>query len=425
MVYPSLGRSFRRVRRAGVPVRRGSNLPRVGDHNRVLVVDLVRRNAGISRVEMSEQTGLTGQTISNICAHLTDQGLIREIGRASYGTGKWRTVYEVVPESRCAVGLHIDAARTVLALVDLAGQVVDRQSILTPATDDPRDAIDAITTEVRSIVARNAIPRPRLSGLGVASPGPINMGPGIVIAPPNLRGWTDVRLRDDLELGLGIPVQLEKDTVAVATGEVWAGRVPSDDFAFVYLGTGSGVGLVLGGEVMHGASGNLGNFGHLQGDPDGPICSCGGRGCLAVTAMPIHLVTAGRDAGLLEPFDPDDAATIERALAHLCRLADDGAAEARAIVEGAARGFARVAANLTNTLDLDTVVFGGPNWRYLAPTFMSIVPGMIAALHIFRDVHAVEVRGTSLGEDVGPIGAASLVLASAVSARPDHLFLPV
>jgi predicted NBD/HSP70 family sugar kinase len=407
-----------------VTMQRGSNLPRVGDYNQVLIIDLIRRQPEVSRVELSDQTGLSGQTVANICRRLTEQGLIRESGRLTGELGKRRTVYRIVPHSRYAIGLHIDPARTVLALVDLDGRVVDRQSLVNPTTDDPSDVIDAIVESVRALIARNRVPHARLSGLGVASPGPIRMDAGAVIGPPNLRGWTVVRLRDDLEARLGLPVLLEKDTVAAATGEVWADNSFSSDFAFVYLGTGAGVGVVLGGEVMHGASGNLGNFGHLSGDPHGPICYCGGRGCLTVTAMPVDLVTRAHDLGLMPATDHTDPAAVEAALADLCTQADSGGREALEIVEGAARGFARAVANIVNTLDLDTIVFGGPNWRAFSATFMRIVPPMIDDLHLFSSVHGVAVRGTALGEDVGPLGAASLVLANAASARPSHLFLP-
>jgi predicted NBD/HSP70 family sugar kinase len=302
--------------------------------------------------------------------------------------------------------------------------VMDHTSFVTPATGDPAPVIDAIVGQVRELVDRNGVSGLRLSGLGVASPGPINRGSGAVLGPPNLRGWDVVGLRDELGGRLRVPVELEKDTVAAATGELWAGNLLSQDFAFVYLGTGAGAGVVLGGEVMHGASGNLGNFGHLGGDPDGPRCECGGRGCVASTAMPAHLVTQALESGLLTDIDVDDASSVEQGLAKLSGLAADGNAAAGDILDRAARSFARVVANLTNVLDLDTIVFGGPNWRYLSESFLRIVPGVVDELHLFRRLHGVEIRGTSLGEDVGPIGAASLVLAKSVSASASHLILP-
>lgn len=407
-------------------LQRGSNLPRVGDYNQVLVVDLVRRHPGISRVELTEQTGLSTQTVSNICRRLVDLGMIRELGRISSDVGGRRTVYETVPGSRCALGLHIDPGRMELALVDLAGHVVTRESLPLPEGGAPGSVLDLVVSRVRAMLDGADLGPDQLSGLGVSTPGPLIVRTGAVVRPPNLRGWDVVSLRDELGGRLRLPVQIEKDTIAAATGELWAGHVASQDFAFVYLGTGAGAGIVLGGEVLHGASGNLGNFGHISGDPDGPRCECGGRGCLATSAAPAVLVAEAQGRGLLSADLPlDDPRSVERGLARLADLARDGDAGARTILERAARSFGRVAANLVNTLDLDLVVFGGPHWRYLSDVFMAVVPGVVADLHLFGRVHGVRVQGTALGEDAGPIGAASLVLSAAVSARPSQLVLPV
>jgi len=399
----------------------GSNLPRVSDYNRVLVVDLVRRHPGISRGELAERTGLTTQTVSNICTHLSGQGLIEEGGREAVDGGRVRTVYRIVPSGRFAVGVHIDPARTVLALVDLAGRVIDRSTVPMDADVGPERVLDTLTRSVRDLMARNGVRGATVSGVGVAAPGPIDQGSGAVVGAPMLPGWELVRIRDDLAQRLGLPVELEKDTIAAATGELWAGTAPSDDFLFVYLGAGTGGGVVLGGEVAHGSSGNLGNFGHTVGDPDGARCECGVRGCIAATASPYRLVEQAAGAGVLTmPTDPDPV-VVEEALADLADRARSGDGRALEIVENAARSFGHAAANLVNLLDLDAVVLGGPNWPLFAEPFLRIVPGVIEDLHLFRNVHGVRVVASGLGDDVGPIGAASLVFAQAVTARPSLL----
>lgn len=402
--------------------RRGSNLPRVGDYNQLLVLDLVRRDPGISRVELSQRTGLTAQTVSNICRRLVDAGLIEEAGRKEADTGARRTVFQVVAGGQYSVGLHIDPARTTLVLMNLAGEVEDRTSIPTPTTEGPEDALEAIVDAVGALVRRAGVPLPRVSGVGVSAPGPVKAD--AVVGPPNLRGWGVVRLREELERRLGLPVVLEKDTIAAATGELWAGGGALSDFAFIYLGTGIGAGIVLDGEVERGSSDNLGEIGHLSGDADGPRCTCGGRGCVAITSAPVHLVSAAVGAGTLPPVDLDDFLSVERALGRLCALADAGDERAEEIVGGSARAIARVAGNLANILDLDTVVLGGPNWPALAPTYLRIVPPITASLLTVGEVHGVGVRGTTLGEDGGAIGAACLVMSSVASARSDHLLLP-
>ena len=108
--------------------RRGTNLPRVAEYNQVLVLDLIRRSPGTSRSDLVQSTGLTMQTLSNICQRLVAAGLIRESGRVRSGVGAPRIVYEVEPTGRYSLGLHIDPARLSLVLLDLAGR-------LAPATE--------------------------------------------------------------------------------------------------------------------------------------------------------------------------------------------------------------------------------------------------------------------------------------------------
>ncbi|MBL7258816.1 ROK family transcriptional regulator [Paractinoplanes lichenicola] len=402
--------------------RRGSNLPRVGDYNQLLVLDLVRRHGSISRVELSERTGLSGQTVSNICRRLVAAGLIEPAGRAEADTGARRTMFRIVARGQFSIGLHIDPARMTLVLLNLAGEVEERASLVTPSGDGPEDLLRAVVDAVAGLAARRSDIAPRLVGLGVSTPGPILAD--AVIGPPNLRGWGVVRLRAELESRTGLPVVLEKDTIAAATGELWVSGGSLNDFAVIYLGTGIGAGIVLGGEVVRGSSDNLGEIGHLSGDPDGPRCPCGGRGCIAITCAPVHLVTEAAGQGLLPPVPPDDHLGIETALARLCALADDGDPAALAIVEKSARGIGRIAANLANVLDLDTIILGGPNWPALSRTYLRVAPPIPASLLTVSDVHTVEVRGTTLNEDGGAIGAASLVMSSMVSARSERLLLP-
>jgi predicted NBD/HSP70 family sugar kinase len=406
--------------------RRGTNLPRVADYNQGLVLDLIRRTPGISRGELAAQTGLTAQTLSNISRRLLDARLIREAGRVHRGAGAPRTIYEIEPRGAHTVGLHIDPARLTLVVMDLGGDVVARAAVPTPNSDDPADVLGRVETAIRDLLRRTDVALEQTSGLGVATPGPVDVANGTVLGAPNLRGWNVVALQRDLERRLGIGVVIEKDTTAAAIGELWSSRDSAGSMVFVYLGTGVGAGVVLGGEVMRGASSNIGDIGHLSADPDGPRCPCGGRGCLSVTAMPATLVTEAVGCGLLPALDLGDPHAVETALAELCRLADASEPAALAIVERAARGFGRVAGQLANVLDLDSVVFGGPSWRPFERTFLRVVPPIVTALFVGRALHPVQVRGTVLGPDdagdAAAVGAASLAMSSRFAA-PAQLFL--
>lgn len=405
--------------------RRGTNLPRVADYNQMLVLDLVRKTPGISRVELVQHTGLTPQTLSNISRRLLDAGLIRESGRESVGTGAPRTLFEVEATGRYSVGLHIDPARLTCIVLDLAGDVVASTVRPTPKTANPADVIEEISAVIGALVENMALPPDRIAGIGVATPGPLDVSRGVVIDAPNLPGWEHVDLRQDLEARMGYTVIVEKDATAAALGETWSSHAASRNMAFVYLGTGVAAGIVLGGEVARGASSNIGDIGHMSGAPNGPLCYCGGRGCLATTAMPASIVGDAVGRGALPPLDLDDARAVEVALAELGRMAiDDGAEVAVEILDHVAHSFGRVAGQLANALDLDAIVFGGPEWPTFEPSFLRVVPREVDNLFVHRALHDVVVRGTSIGEHVGAVGAASLAMWSTTFDAPRQLFLP-
>ncbi len=402
-------------------VRRGTNLDRVGGFNDAVVLDGIRRAEQLSRVELAEITGLSGQAISNIIRRLITAGLVREAGRQrTTGLGKPRTMLELEPTGQYAVGVHLDPAVVTLVLLDLGGHVIARRRVDTPYADDPDVLIEGIAATIEDVVVESGAPRSRIIGVGIAAPGPIDVERGVVVNPPNLAAWHLVPLRDELRARTGLPVLLDKDVTAAATAEKWAGSGGS--FVFFYLGTGVGAGLVIGDEVVRGSSSNVGEIGHVIVDPAGPMCYCGRRGCVGETSQPRYLVQQGIQAGLLaQSIDLDDRQAVDAAFARLCADAAEGPGVAREIVAALAERIAKVVEDIANLLDLERVVFGGPHWEALAPLFLDAVRAELDGRFLIRAVHPFEVMGTTLGADVGAIGAASLVLDQTFSPNPSFL----
>ncbi|GAA1122943.1 ROK family transcriptional regulator [Kribbella jejuensis] len=396
--------------------RRGTNLDRVGDFNDAVVLDAIRRSEQLSRVELAEATGLSGQAISNIARRLLDAGLVREAGRLrGAGLGKPRTLLELEPTGRYAVGVHLDPSVVTVVLLDLTGEVVARR-VVDQYADDPDPLIDGIAKTIEDVVVASGAPRERVTGVGIAAPGPIDVERGVVVDPPNLSTWHLVPLRDQLQERTGLPIILDKDVTAAASAERWAGQGGS--FVFFYLGTGVGAGLVIGDEVIRGASSNVGEIGHVIVDPDGPVCFCGRRGCVGEASQPRYLVAQAVRAGVLAGgIDLDDRLAVEAAFAELCASAGEPGA-ARDIVTTLAARIAKVVEDIANLLDLDRVVFGGPHWQQLAPVLGDAVRTALDGRFLLQAVHPFEVTGTALGADVGAIGAASLVLDRTFSPNP-------
>ena len=409
-----------------VTARRGTNLPAMADFNQSVILDAIRRSAtGLSRVELVTATGLSPQTISNITRRLLDSGFIEEAGKAGTGPGKPRTMFRLNPGGRYALGVHVDPTVVTFVMLDLTGSVVRRSSFPTPAVMDPTLIIEEIVATLEQLIDDSGVPRERIGGVGIAAPGPIDNVLGTVVDPPHLVGWHRVPLRDALQSGVGLPSILDKDVTASAIAEMWAGGESGlGSFAFFYLGTGIGVGLVMHDEVVRGSSGNAGEVGHIVTDPAGPKCLCGLRGCITVTCTPQALVQEAERLGVLDDaWGANDTRTVDSRFTELCAAAEAGNATAIEIVERSAVRMSKAVAIIANLLDVDRVVLGGPFWARLSGYYLRRIPELLEELRATRSIHRISVAGSTVGEDVGAIGAACLVLDRALAPNYRALLL--
>ncbi len=202
-----------------------------------------------------------------------------------------------------------------------------------------------------------------VAGVGVGAPGPLDRERGVVVAAPNL-GWREVPLRELVGRRLDLPVAVDNDANCAAYGEWWlgAGR-GADRLVGLTLGTGIGGGIVLGGELYHGASGAAGEAGHMSVQFAGRPCACGSRGCVeayasgpAIAARAIEGIGTGGETALAALLAEDPARVTAEAV---CDAAAAGDAYSARILEETARILAAAVANLVHLLDPDVIVIGG------------------------------------------------------------------
>lgn len=411
--------------------RRGANLPSIGGFNRTVILDAVRRSPdGLSRVELAARTGLSAQTVSNVTRFLIEAGMIVESGTVVAGRGKPRTILRLEPGSRYAVGVHVDPAVVTYVLLDLAGTVVAATTTSTPTADDPSQVVRTMATAVERLVADAGVSVDSVLGVGIASPGPIDVEAGIVVDPPFLPRWRDVPLRDALAEATGYPVLLEKDVTAAVVGEMFlAGESSARNFAFVYFGTGFGVGLVIDHEPVRGVGSNAGDAGHimvdqgsLAGTPDG----AGTRGEVGAAVAPDRLVQIARSRGLTLAVGGgavDPASAIDAAWDELADAIARGDETATGLAAEAGTVMGRAVVLIVNLLDVDRVVFGGPFWSRIAPAALPAARTAIAGSPLLVPKHEVQVVESDRGADVAAVGAACLVLDASLSPRASALLI--
>lgn len=182
-------------------------------------------------------------------------------------------------ESRL-LGIDLGGTKTVVALA-LGDRIAASQRFPTRPSGRPERDIEAIVAACRRLLADAGVAPADVDCVGVSAPGPMDSAREYVVGPPNLAGWDRVPLRALLEDALGRPVAMENDANAMVLAE-WrhgAGR-GFRDVAAITMSTGVGVGLILGGRLHRGETGNAGEFGHSTLEFDGEPCSCGLRGCV-------------------------------------------------------------------------------------------------------------------------------------------------
>lgn len=391
--------------------RRGTNLPRMGDFNESVVLDAIRRvPEGLSRVELTATTGLSAQTVSNICRRLLDSGLAVETGKksSSSGSGKPRTLLRLNADARYAVGVHLDPAVVTYVVLDLLGNIIARTRQPTPEIADQDRTLAEMSEAVNALIDGSGVDRGRILGIGIAAPGPVDTAAGLVMDPPQLTGWARVPLRDYLAETTGLRALLDKDVIAAVVAERWAGAaVHSGNFLFFYIGTGSGMGLVVDDIVLRGFSGNAGEVGGLE-------ANCTTR----------DLVSEGIELGVLGPeFTPNGPRDAETSMVVLCHRAAQGDRVAGEIIDRWAVRIGRGVCAAATLADSEMIVFGGPAWPHLSERFMAIIPGLVDSSPFVKKIHQTVVTSTRLGADVGAVGAACLVLDQVLSAQPHSLLL--
>lgn len=234
----------------------GANLSALRGYNAALVLGLLRgaREHGVSRVELAERTGLTPQAVSKITARLRAEGLVTESGHTASTGGKPPTVLRLVSGARQAVGLHLDRDELTAVLVDLTGESLALRTSPLDFGAGSEGVLDAAAEAVAALVEGRVPGGPRLVGVGVAAPGPLDHRLGVLHRVTGFPQGDGFPLRDALAERLGLPVALDKDTHAAVLGLAldrvggpggsgWTAPGQAvESFAYLHMGTGLGAG---------------------------------------------------------------------------------------------------------------------------------------------------------------------------------------
>lgn len=265
------------------------------DHNERLVLSLIHRHGSLPAADIARRAGLSAQTISTILRDLEKDGLLVRGEPIRGKVGKPSVPMALNPDGILSAGLNVGRRSCEIVLIDVAGTVRDQIKRTYPYPT-PKAVVSFLAESLPALGRR-------LAGLGVAAPFELWNWLDVVNAPKDeMLAWRDFDLAAECARVSGLPVVLQNDTTAACTAEHAFGRGREfSDYAYFFIGSFVGGGIVLNDAVHAGRSGNAGAFGSLL-VPDGR----GGARQLLKTAsiylLERQLEAAGQDPAAI--WDP-------------------------------------------------------------------------------------------------------------------------
>ncbi|MFD9206094.1 ROK family protein [Streptomyces sioyaensis] len=403
--------------------------------NLARVLRTVAAQGPLSRPAVAARIGLTRAGVAPLVDELLRAGLLVETGRGATG-GRGRPGGELAVSDRgpAGIGAEIGVDHLAVCAVDLRGRV--RARVAAGAANrhsEPGPVLRRLSALLAEVTAGLSAEGLRPAGLTVAVPGLVARGSTTVLHAPNL-GWRTADLAPDLAGATApgheavLPLTVENEANLGALAELRLGGrdgrpAPPPDFVHVSAESGIGAAIVVDGQLLRGARGFAGELGHVPVYPDGPVCDCGGRGCLEQYAGERAVLRAGgvtAEGAAAAPAGPGARIGL------LARRAADGdAATVRALHEaGTALGIALAGA--VNLLDPQAVVLGGA----LAELAPWVLPSLERELARRTTLATTDGRGggplvtvSHLGADGPLLGAAHAAL-QAVLNDPLHSRTP-
>ncbi|WP_405557805.1 ROK family protein [Streptomyces sp. NBC_01171] len=303
--------------------------------------------------------------------------------------------------------LDIGGTKIAGALVDGHGRIQARTQRATPARQDGETVMQAVEQVLGDLAASPLWGR--ASVIGIGSAGPVDASAGTV-SPVNVPGWRGFPLVDRVRAATGgLPVELIGDGVAITAAEHWQGAARGHDNALcMVVSTGVGGGLVLGGRLHPGPTGNAGHIGHISVDLDGEPCPCGARGCVEGLASGPNIARRALADGWRPGPDGDTSAA---AVADAARRGDPVAV---ASFERAAQALAAGIAATATLVEIDIAVIGGGVGK-AGDVLFAPLRKALADYATLSFVQRLTVVPAQMGTDAGLVGAA----AAALALRPD------
>ena len=352
-----------------------------------------------SRPELSEMTGLSPASISNVVRELLDEGILMEAGSVDSDGGRPRVMLRINPDYGYVIGIDIGETRVEVELFDLAMTVRAKIGYrLDPGQREVNLVVERVLAGLDAVLAVSGVAATAVLGVGVGVPGIVEEGPEVLVHC-QAYGWEAAPLERLLRAGTDLPLRFENCAKTLGQAELWFGAGRGAQHAVVALiGSGVGAALISGGSTYRGATSSAGEWGHTRVMVGGRTCRCGSAGCLEAYV--------GAEAILERYGQRVPGEGEESALAALIDAAGTQAFAAQ-IMDETAMYLGAGLANLVNLFNPERIVLGG--WAgLLLGEWLPAIRDAARSRSLRQPFAATTIVLGQLGPEAVTLGAATL-----------------
>lgn len=366
--------------------------------NRQLILNIIRKKP-VSRAELARLTGLTRAAITLIVDELIQEDVLEEIGIAETSMGRKPILLDLNIQNHFAIGLYISREECCISISNIKAELVMKRDIMLEPFTSAEECINKIISAIDRLIINSKLTYERFIGIGVVTPGPVDIFTGTILNPPNFDNWHNVNITQKLQEHFGLPVYLENYSASLALIEKNYGRgVEFENFMLMVVNEGVGAGIIMKDQLYRGVGGFGHEVGHTTINFCGPKCSCGNRGCLEVyTSIPSVLKAVARAGTILSSWQD----VVDRAM--------DGDEICKKAIEDEACFLATGITNTMNILELEAVILTG-DVIYKPDLLLNFIRKNVENTAITRHLRKLPIMCSSITCDVEVKAAAAVII---------------
>lgn len=378
------------------------------------IISLLRQRGGLTKKELSQRSGLGWATVVKALHELMDEQLVISKGTnlsRVHLKGKNAYVYALNPQKPLIIGIDVEHTLTTLLLTNLEGSIFLQKQWATPPGNGER-MISFLTMCIEESLASSGRDLKDLAGIGIGLPG---------LTFPTTSWRANLEKAKGVEQSIAehfhTKVRVDTNTNAYALFARWTlPQFQERDFVFVSIRTGIGTAIFSNGNLFRGESSLSGGIGHMKVVPRGPICHCGGAGCLETVVNQNILLHQYWEKVLRLPNSPEtfsDRQMIARRLQELFQRALEGNPQAQRILKRAGAYLGKAFVNAISLLGIEHILISGYFGEEATPLITPIQVTVRNALLRTEDIPITYVPFDPLGHTQG---ATMLILSEYLSA---------